>query len=294
MSKNSLRVLAIAFLNSAFLSLGLAGTPIVQLETSSGNITLELYPDDAPITVENFLGYANDGFFDGTVFHRVIQGFMIQGGGVGEDLVFKETKEPIRNEANNGLKNLRGTIAMARTADPHSATAQFFINHADNGFLDFTSETERGWGYAVFGKVIDGLAVVDKIATITTAAKSIQPFPNPLNDVPVENIVIRKATLISESSDAVYDIATGMLDLPIVQIGDQIYSVTMKHSGDGIFDVTDSQLLSAAFDYGEGVFDFATSMLTLKRVRIGDDFYDAELLFIGNGQLQLQNGKPSE
>ena len=294
MSKTTLRILATAFLNSAFLSLALAGTPIVQLETSSGNITLELYPDDAPITVENFLGYANNGFYDGTVFHRVIKGFMIQGGGVDENLVLKTTKDPIRNEANNGLKNLRGTIAMARTSDPDSATAQFFINHADNDFLDFTSETQSGWGYAVFGKVINGLAVLDKIATVTTAAKSIHPFPNPLDDVPAENVVIRKATLISESGDAVYDIATALLNLPIVQIGDQIYSVTMKHSGNGIFDVTGFQPLSAAFDYGKVAFDFETSLLTIKRVRIGDDFYDAELLFIGNAQLQLQNAKPSE
>lgn len=160
----------------------------VTLETSHGTITLELDADKAPVTVENFLNYVNDGFFDGTIFHRVIPGFMIQGGGFLPGMIQKNTQDTIKNEANNGLSNTRGSIAMARTSDPDSATAQFFINHKDNGFLDHTAPTVQGWGYCVFGKVTDGMDVVDAIAAVATGNNSGH------GDVPVEDVVIQKAT----------------------------------------------------------------------------------------------------
>jgi peptidyl-prolyl cis-trans isomerase B (cyclophilin B) len=141
--------------------------------------------------VDNFLTYVNEGFYDGTIFHRVIEGFMIQGGGYTSDYTKKPTRAPIENEAANGLTNDRGTIAMARTADPHSATSQFFINHADNAFLDHTGKDPRGWGYAVFGKVVDGMAVVDAIATVPTSRGG--PFPK---DAPTEMVVIEKAMVV--------------------------------------------------------------------------------------------------
>jgi cyclophilin family peptidyl-prolyl cis-trans isomerase len=167
-----------------------AGNPKVRLETSKGAIVLELDRAKAPKTVQSFLSYVADGFYDGTVFHRVIPRFMIQGGGFSADLRQKETRPPVPNEADNGLKNLRGTIAMARTQDPHSATAQFFINHVDNAFLDHTAKTPQGWGYTVFGKVISGMDVVDAIAKVQTGGKG--PFPK---DVPLETVTITKATL---------------------------------------------------------------------------------------------------
>ena len=141
---------------------------MVTMETSHGTITLELWPDKAPETVENFMSYVDDGFFDGTIFHRVIDGFMIQGGGFDENMSQKSTKEPVRNEASEDLKNLRGTIAMARTNVVDSATAQFFINHADNDFLNHRNETADGFGYCAFGKVVDGMDVVDAIASVET------------------------------------------------------------------------------------------------------------------------------
>lgn len=162
--------------------------PEVLLETSAGDILLELYPDKAPKTVENFLRYVDEGFYDNKIFHRVIPGFMIQGGGMDARMKEKETHEPIENEANNGLKNERGTIAMARTADPHSASAQFFINHADNEFLNHREPSRDGWGYAVFGKVIDGMDVVDKIAKVKTHSVGIH------DDVPVDMVLIEKAS----------------------------------------------------------------------------------------------------
>ena len=150
------------------------------METSMGTITLELNEEKAPETVKNFVRYAKEGHYDGTVFHRVIDGFMIQGGGFTKDMNQKETHEPIRNEAMNGLKNLRGTIAMARTMVVDSATSQFFINLVDNGFLDFQSPTPQGFGYAVFGKVTDGMEVVDKIAKVRTGSHgSHQNVPDP-------------------------------------------------------------------------------------------------------------------
>ena len=143
---------------------------LVTISTSTGDIHLELDDVNAPITVQNFLKLAKDNYYAGTIFHRIIEGFMIQGGGLDESMTPKPTStEPIQNEANNGLKNNRGTVAMARTMDPHSATGQFFINHKDNSFLNHTSETSEGWGYAVFGSVIDGMDVVDQIALSTTS-----------------------------------------------------------------------------------------------------------------------------
>ena len=143
---------------------------LVTISTSAGDIHLELDADNAPITVANFLKLAEDGYYSGTIFHRIIDGFMVQGGGLDENMAPKPTNtDSIQNEANNGLKNDRGSIAMARTMDPHSATGQFFINHKDNDFLNHTAETSQGWGYAVFGSVIDGMDVVDQIALSTTS-----------------------------------------------------------------------------------------------------------------------------
>lgn len=161
---------------------------LVRLETSRGDIVLELDRTKAPKTVENFLSLINSGFYDGTIFHRVIKGFMIQGGGLTEDMRQKPTGEPIPNEAENGLKNLRGTVAMARTQDPHSATSQFFINTADNAFLNFSGKTLNGWGYCVFGRVVEGMEVVDAIESFPTTSKGMY------RDVPVAPIVIRKAS----------------------------------------------------------------------------------------------------
>lgn len=162
--------------------------PKVLLETTEGDILLELFPDKAPETVKNFLRYVDEGFYDNTIFHRVIPGFMIQGGGMDARMKEKATHEPIKNEADNGLKNERGTIAMARTMDPHSATAQFFINHVDNDMLDHSAPNQAGWGYAVFGNVLDGMDVVDKIAKVKTGSMGIH------NDVPKDSIVITKAS----------------------------------------------------------------------------------------------------
>ena len=162
-------------------------SPSVALETSHGRILLELYPDKAPKTVENFLQYVRSGFFDGTIFHRVIPDFMIQGGGFTSDMRQKPTRTPIQNEADNGVANARGTIAMARTNDPHSATAQFFINLKDNGFLNHTGKNPQGWGYTAFGKVVEGMDVVDKIARVKTARSGMH------ENVPAEAVVIEKA-----------------------------------------------------------------------------------------------------
>jgi peptidyl-prolyl cis-trans isomerase B (cyclophilin B) len=164
--------------------------PRVRIITSLGDIVLELDAKNAPVSVENFLTYAKDGFYDGTIFHRVIDGFMAQGGGFTQDFQKKSTRAPIENEAYNGLKNLYGTVAMARTNDPHSATAQFFINIADNGFLDHRSPSPRGWGYAVFGKVVEGMSVVNKIRRTPTGSGG--PFRK---DVPRTPIIIERVSL---------------------------------------------------------------------------------------------------
>ena len=163
----------------------------VVFETNHGPITLELYPDQAPKTVANFTDYVHAGQYNGTVFHRVIPGFMAQGGGFTAELSQKPVNAPITNEADNGLKNDRGTIAMARTGEPHSATAQFFINVADNGFLNFTAPTRQGWGYAVFGKVTAGMDVVDAIVALPTGAAG--PFGS---DVPKQAAIIESARVI--------------------------------------------------------------------------------------------------
>lgn len=155
--------------------------PTVVIETSMGSITVELFPDRAPLTVENFLTYAKSGFYDGTIFHRVIRGFMIQGGGLTPDLQRKPTRPPIKNEATNGLKNTRGTVAMARTSEVDSATSQFFINTVDNPFLDHKGPQPKDFGYAVFGRVVAGMDVVDRIEQVKTGP----------GDVPVEPVVIK-------------------------------------------------------------------------------------------------------
>jgi len=187
-------------LTSAMLAcstLAAAANPEVELKTNMGNITLELYPDKAPKTVENFLQYVKDGFFKGTIFHRVINGFMVQGGGFTPEFAQKKTRAPVPNEANNGLKNDVGTIAMARTSDPHSATAQFFINHKNNDFLNHSAPTPQGWGYTVFGKVTKGMDVVNKIAALDTGAQG--PFQS---DVPRKQVVIEDARIISSDKPA--------------------------------------------------------------------------------------------
>jgi len=187
------RLAGLIFATCIFFSQGVAaqGNPQAIIHTSMGDIQIELFPKQSPITVENFINYAKNGFYDGTIFHRVIGNFMIQGGGFTPDMQKKATGEPIQNEANNGLSNTRGTISMARTNDPHSATAQFFINVGDNTNLDFTSDdNSRGWGYAVFGQVVSGMEVVDKIryvATETTAGYA---------DVPVEPVTIGHIEII--------------------------------------------------------------------------------------------------
>ncbi len=162
------------------------GSPIVDVTTNLGAFAIELDPERAPKSVANFLGYVDASFYDGTVFHRVIPTFMIQGGGYDQRLERKSTRDPVENEATNGLKNTRGTVAMARTSDPHSATAQFFVNVTDNAFLDHTGKNPQGWGYAVFGRVVDGMDTVDKIKAVKTAAQG--PFAK---DAPVEAVVIQ-------------------------------------------------------------------------------------------------------
>lgn len=167
------------------------GNPQAIIHTSMGDIQLELYADKAPISVENFINYAKNGFYDGTIFHRVIGGFMIQGGGFTPDMQKKETGQPIQNEAGNGLSNMRGTVAMARTNDPHSATAQFFINVQNNTNLDYTGGTNsRNWGYAVFARVISGMEVVDEIRFVATETKG------RYSDVPVEPVTIDNVEII--------------------------------------------------------------------------------------------------
>jgi peptidyl-prolyl cis-trans isomerase B (cyclophilin B) len=170
------------------------GADRVKLETTMGDIVLELDRARAPASVDNFLTYVKDGFYDGTIFHRVIPTFMIQGGGFTADMQKKPTQAPIINEADNGLTNDRGTIAMARTGDPHSATAQFFINVVDNKGLNHTSKTPRGWGYAVFGKVVEGMGTVDAIRHVQTA-----PFKH-YRDVPLQQVIIKKATILDSSN----------------------------------------------------------------------------------------------
>ncbi len=159
---------------------------MITLKTNLGDIKLKLDFEKAPITAENFKKYAQDGFYDGTIFHRVIKGFMAQGGGFSSGMAEKTTRESIQNEANNGLSNKRGTIAMARTNDPHSASAQFFINLSDNDFLDHKNESTSGWGYCVFGEVVEGMDIVDKMTSVATGRMGFH------DDVPKEEIIIEK------------------------------------------------------------------------------------------------------
>jgi cyclophilin family peptidyl-prolyl cis-trans isomerase len=166
------------------------GNPVVVMKTSLGDVKIELDKAKAPVTVDNFVVYVNDKFYDGTIFHRVIPAFMIQGGGFDKDMNQKKTKAPIKNEAGNGLKNVTGTIAMARTSDPNSATAQFFINTKDNAFLDHKNDSAQGYGYAVFGKVVDGMDVVKKIEQVQTTTRP------PYENVPVTPVVIESIRVV--------------------------------------------------------------------------------------------------
>ncbi len=165
---------------------------MIHMKTNYGTMVLELNPEKAPKTVANFLAYAKDGFYDGTLFHRVIDKFVIQGGGFGPGMTQKMTRPPIENEANNGLRNARGTLAMARATDPHSATSQFFVNIVDNDFLNYTAPTPAGWGYCVFGKVIDGMHIVDQIKGVVTGSKLGH------KDVPLSDVIIEKIQIIEE------------------------------------------------------------------------------------------------
>ncbi len=173
---------------------GQPANPRVLIETSKGNITVEVFPALAPQSVGNFLNYVKTGFYDGLVFHRVIPGFMIQTGGMTADMTEKPKNAPIQNEADNGLKNLRGTLAMARTGEPHSASSQFFINVADNHFLNHRGKSFEGWGYAVFGQVVDGMEVVDAIVAVPRGNRG------PHGDVPLEPIVMKRVTLLPEAA----------------------------------------------------------------------------------------------
>ncbi len=178
---------------TGFFPVGASENPRVLMKTSKGDIVLELFADKAPLTVKNFLSYVDEKFYDGTIFHRVIKGFMIQGGGLTADFATKPTKPPIKNEAANGLKNTRGTIAMARTSEVDSATCQFFINHVDNPFLDHKDNTPEGFGYAVFGRVVSGMEVVDAIANSPTMTY------RGYRDVPRETITIISITRLGSN-----------------------------------------------------------------------------------------------
>ena len=194
MAQLSLALVMLLMIPAAASAAGTAAKPRVKLETSKGNIVLELDAEKAPKTVANFLQYVKAGHYDGTVFHRVIPNFMIQGGGFTADMTQKKTEAPVMNEADNGLTNQRGTVAMARTNDPHSATSQFFVNLKDNAFLNHTGKNAQGWGYTVFGKVVEGMEAVDAIATVTTGNRG------PHQNVPVEPVVIKKATVVAAAN----------------------------------------------------------------------------------------------
>lgn len=169
---------------------------MIKLHTNRGTIGIELDHEHAPQTAANFLHYARDGFYEGTLFHRVIRGFMIQGGGLEPDMSTKQTRSPIPNEADNGLRNRTGTVAMARTQDPHSATAQFFINVSDNGFLDHTAANPAGWGYCVFGRVVEGMDVVHEVEAVDTGSRSGH------QDVPIDDVIIERVEILDEPETA--------------------------------------------------------------------------------------------
>ncbi|MEM7351083.1 MAG: peptidylprolyl isomerase [Acidobacteriota bacterium] len=183
-------LIAVATISLAAPATAQEANPQVALETSKGKIVIELYAKEAPGTVENFLAYVESGFYDGTIFHRVIPDFMVQGGGFTPDLEKKDTRDAIQNEADNGLKNDRGTLAMARTNAPHSATAQFFINVVDNAYLNHTAKSARGWGYTVFAKVVEGMEIADAIAAVKTERRGVQA------NLPVETVTITKASVV--------------------------------------------------------------------------------------------------
>jgi cyclophilin family peptidyl-prolyl cis-trans isomerase len=189
MKKLLSRLLLTTIVSLGFISAANAENVKVLMKTSMGNIELELYPDKAPLSVQNFLSYVDKGFYDGTIFHRVINSFMIQGGGFDENMHKKHTNAPVKNEANNGLKNKRGTIAMARTSAPHSATSQFFINHVDNANLNYPGGD--GWGYTVFGKVTKGMDTVDKIADVYIVTR------NGMRNVPEKPVIIKSASRVT-------------------------------------------------------------------------------------------------
>ena len=184
------RLLSLAFALCLALP-ALAANPQIEMKTSMGTLTIELFADKAPRSVENFLNYVKDGHYAGTIFHRVIDGFMIQGGGFEPGMKQKPARDPIKNEADNGLKNDAGTVAMARTSDPHSATAQFFINVADNAFLNHTSASPNGWGYAVFGKVTRGMDVVQRIAKVPTGNTGMH------QNVPAQPVIIESVNVLA-------------------------------------------------------------------------------------------------
>jgi len=191
MLKKFMLITSAVFLVSLQTAFAESNYPKVKLQTNMGDIIVELNSEKAPKSVENFLAYVKEGFYNGTIFHRVIDGFMAQGGGFTEDMQRKGTRAPIQNEANNGLKNDRGTLAMARTNAPHSATAQFFINLVNNDFLNYRSPDARGWGYTVFGKVVQGMDVVDKMRKIPTGASG--PFRQ---DVPQSPVIIESVMIL--------------------------------------------------------------------------------------------------
>lgn len=187
----------ILLLTGFFMTTAANATTLVDIETNRGTIRIALNEEKAPQTVANFMRYVDEGFYDGTIFHRIIAGFMVQGGGFTEDFQKKGTAAPVKNEADNGLENARGTIAMARTSDPHSATAQFFINHSDNRNLDHRSQTQHGWGYTVFGEVTQGMDVVDQIAILPTGSGG--PFRS---DVPKQAVLIEKVIRVPVATAA--------------------------------------------------------------------------------------------
>ncbi len=188
-------LLLIAACNAETPNTQAAEGPRVSIQTNMGEIVIQLYPEKAPKSVANFLRYVDDGFYNGTIFHRVIDNFMIQGGGFTPDMTQKQTRPPILNEADNGLRNIIGTVAMARTMDPHSATSQFFINVANNSNLDFREKTPRGWGYAVFGRVVKGMDVIKAIKGAATTSKGMY------RDVPKEPIIINKVERLKPASE---------------------------------------------------------------------------------------------
>ena len=266
---------------SFFIASGtsLATTPVVYLETDRGNIALELYPDAAPITVENFLGYVETGFYDDTIFHRVVADELVQGGGYNTQGEALETGDPIVSEYNNGLKNVRGTIAMARGDDLDSATSQFFINQEDNPEYDFAiwGPGIYEFGYTVFGQVLDGLNTVDAIAAV------------PVDEAfaPEENVTLISARLIAETSEPSYDFETGVLSLPIVLAGRSTYGATLTHRGARSFFLTDVVDLEAAFAFPDVTYDLGTGILEIQSLNLDGVDYYAAFAYLGGDRFDL-------